>query len=490
MSVTEHLTGEAIELYRTRRSSAAETLAAQHHVAGCADCRARLAAAVEADAALPSLRKQMAPAEDDAFGADSHLSYEQLSLYVDGGLDEVEREIADSHLSFCEDCAADLADLRQYARLAASAEPTPAARPARDESPSFWRRFAALLGSFARPLPATAAAALVLITLGGVWLATRDGVAPPVDESARVRPETNQAPTPAVAPEQKNVPSPTPPPVETSSAPIVDNSGRPSPSPAPPAIDAPRAPSNVAAPGINPAPPASELVALNDGGSHVTLDRRGRLKGLEGAPPDARLAVSRALRSRSIETASALNGLAEDEGDTLMGRGGTVGASFALRGPVGKVVRETRPALSWSPLAGARSYTVAVVDSKFTPVAQSRALNQTSWTTDAALARGAVYSWQVTATLEDGTQVTAPAAPAPQARFRVLDAEAHDRLTRLEKAAPNSRLARGVAYAQAGLLDEAEAELKELLKENPRSQVARDLLRSLRQPSRPKRALP
>ena len=476
MSATKHLTGEAIELYRTRQSSAAEALAAQKHVADCADCRARLAAAVEADAALLSLRQQTAPAEDDAFGADSHLPYEQLALYVDGRLDEVEREIADSHLSFCEDCAADLADLRQYAELAASAELKPAARPTRDEAPSTWRRFIALIGSFARPLPAAAAAALVLITLGGVWLATRDGGAPRIDEEARVKPETHQAPTPAIAPEQKIFPSPTPPPVETNSPPTVDNSGR---------------PSNVASPpSINPAPPASEIVALNDGGSHVTLDRRGRLQGLEGAPPDARLAVSLALRSRRIEPSAALNGLAEDGDDTLMGSGGGAAASFAPRWPVGKVVRETRPALSWSPHAGARSYTVAVVDAKFRPVTQSPALKQTSWTTNPPLARGAVYSWQVTATLEDGTEVTAPAAPAPQARFRVLDADANDRLTRLEKAAPTSRLARGVAYAQAGLLDEAEAELKELLKENPRSQVARDLLRSLRQSPRPRRSQP
>jgi hypothetical protein len=489
MSVTEHLTGEAIELYRTRRFSAAEALAAQHHVADCADCRARLAAAVEADSALLSLRNQMAPSEDD-FGADSHLPYEQLALYADGELDEVGREIVDSHLSFCEDCADDLADLRGYERLASSAELEPARHAATAESPSTWQRLVAFLGTFASPLTAAAAAAaaLVLIALGGVWLATRDGGAPRVDESARLRPETYRSPTPAVAPEQKNVPPPTPSPFETNSAPTGDNTARPSPSPAPSVIDTPRAPSNVVSPSINLAPPASELVALNDGGSHVTLDRQGRLKGLEGAPPDARLAVSRALRSRTVEPPSTLDGLADDEGGTLMGS--AAATSFALRWPVGKVVRETRPAFSWSRLAGAKSYTVSVVDSKFSPVAQSQTLNQTSWTPTAPLARGAVYSWQVTATLEDGAEVTAPAAPAPQGRFRILDADAHDRLTRLEKAAPNSRLARGVAYARAGLLDEAEAELKELLKENPRSQVARDLLRSLRQTSRPKRALP
>ncbi len=458
MSATKHLTVEAIELYRARRSSAEETLAAQSHVATCADCRARLSAAVEADAALPSLLRQLA--RDDDFGADSHLPYEQLTLYVDGGLDEVEREIADSHLSFCEDCAADLADLRQYVGLAESAELKPAPTRAAADAPTTWRLLFALLGSFTSPLRAAAAAALVLLMLlGGVWFATRDGRAPKSDESARRRPET--PPAQAIAPEQKDVPLPTPSPSETISTPAP-----------------------VTPPSINPEPPASELVALNDGGSRVALVRHGRLKGMEGAPPETRQAVSRALSSRRLELPSVLRGLAEGEGGTLMG-GGASGASFAPRWPVGKVVRETRPAFSWSPLPGARSYTVSVVDSKFRPVAQSRPLDQPSWTTDTPLARGAIYSWQVTAKLADGTEVTSPAAPAPQARFRVLDADAHDRLTRLEKAAPNSRLARGVAYAQAGLLDEAEAELKELLKENPRSQVARDLLRSLRQSSRP-----
>lgn len=488
MSATEHLTGEAIELYRTRRSSTEGTLAAQRHVAACEDCRARLAAAVEADAALSGFRAQLARGDDD-FGADSHLPYEQLALYVDGRLGEVEREIADSHLSFCEDCAADLADLRQYVVLATSAELKPSPRPAPAEAPKTRRRLFALLSPFTSPLSAAAAAALVLVALGGVWLATRDGGVPKESESARLRPETRPTPTPSVAPE-KNVSSPTPSSVEVISTPTGDNNGRPSPTPAPSAIDASRAPSNVVSPSTNPAPHAPELVALNDGGSRVTLARRGHMEGLEGAPPDVRLAVSRALRSRSIEPPAALDGLAEGEGDTLMGSGGTAGASFALRRPVGKVVRETKPAFSWSPLAGAKSYTVSVVDSKFRAVAQSRTLSQPSWTTDVQLARGAVYSWQVTATMDDGTEVTSPAAPAPQARFRVLDADANDRLTRLEKAAPNSRLARGIAYAQAGLLDEAEAELKELLKDNPRSQVARDLLRSLRQSPRPRRTLP
>ena len=125
MSVTEHLTDEAIEDYRARASSVAEVLAAQNHVVACAACRARLEAAVEADAAVLSLRRQMTQAAaPDTPAAECHLPYEQLALYVDDKLDEVERELADSHLSFCGDCAADLADLRGYGELAGGAELT------------------------------------------------------------------------------------------------------------------------------------------------------------------------------------------------------------------------------------------------------------------------------------------------------------------------------------------------------------------------------
>lgn len=470
MSVTEHLNSQAIEDYRARRSSAAEFLAAQRHIAACAECRARLAAAVEADSTLMNLRGHLTPEDDDS-ETDSHLPYEQLAMYLDGHLDEVEREIADSHLSFCEDCAADLADLRQYEGLAASPSLKPAAHTSPVGTPSIRQRFAALLGTLMSPLPAAVAAALIFIVLGGVWLATRDGRTPQEDESAQLKPGTYAPPT---VPERTTTPSPTPSLAETHATPTGDSADRTAPAP----VDKPRTPPGVASP----------LVALNDGGARVAVDRQGRIDGLEEVSSDVRQAVSRALRSRRIEIPSTLDGLAEGDG-TLMGSG-AAGASFAPQSPVGKIVRQTSPLFSWSPLAGAKAYTVSIVDSKFRPVAQSRSLNQTSWTPAAQLTRGAVYSWQVTATLEDGTQVTAPAAPAPQARFRVLDAETDGNLKRLEQKTSTSRLARGVAYARAGLLDEAEVELKELLKQNPDSQVAHDLLRSLRQPSRPKRTLP
>jgi hypothetical protein len=488
MSVTEHLTGESIEDYRAGRASVAEVLAAQNHVVACAACRARLEAAVEADAAVLSLRRQMAQAAaPETPEAEFHLLYEQLALYLDDKLDEVEREIADSHLSFCVDCAADLADLRHYGELAAGAELTELKSATgvhiAPDIPSAWQRFVALFGSFKLPLPATvaAAAALVLLALGATWLAMRDGALKDSGDVARAKPETYSTPAPQIMSPRENLPAPSPSSTATSSESSGDNSKR--TAQATPFSTPSRSPSGVVSPGGTNAPPATQPVALNDGGTRVALDARGHLDGLEELPTDTRLAVSRALRSRRVETPSSLDDLAQGAGDTLMGAGAG-GASFALLSPVGRIVRDTRPAFSWSPLAGAKSYAVSIVDSKFKPVVQSPALDDTSWTPSEPLARGAVYYWQVTATLADGAEVTAPVAPAPQARFRVLDASASASLEQLEKTNPHSRLARGVAYAQAGLIEEATSELEALLEQNPRSLVARDLLRSLRGSSR------
>jgi hypothetical protein len=86
----------------------------------------------------------------------------------------------------------------------------------------------------------------------------------------------------------------------------------------------------------------------------------------------------------------------------------------------------------------------------------------------------------VTATLADGEELISPRTPAPRAKFRVLEVSADEELRRLEASVPESHLARGVLYARAGLVEEAEAEFRKLAALNPRSPVARKLLRSVR----------
>jgi predicted Zn-dependent protease len=111
-------------------------------------------------------------------------------------------------------------------------------------------------------------------------------------------------------------------------------------------------------------------------------------------------------------------------------------------------------------------------------VTTSPALTTTNWSPIVELARGRIYSWQV-ASLKDGKQQVSPAPPEPEARFKVLSKATVDELSNVEKSG-NSHLVRGAMYARAGLLDDAERELRALLAANPNSQIAKQLLQSVR----------
>jgi hypothetical protein len=70
-----------------------------------------------------------------------------------------------------------------------------------------------------------------------------------------------------------------------------------------------------------------------------------------------------------------------------------------------------------------------------------------------------VYLWQVSAT-KNGQQVVAPAPPAPEAKFELLDLSQANELEQLKREQPNAHLALGRAYASRGVLDEAEREFR------------------------------
>ncbi len=80
---------------------------------------------------------------------------------------------------------------------------------------------------------------------------------------------------------------------------------------------------------------------------------------------------------------------------------------FALLGPLGEAISETRPQFSWQALPGAVRYSVAIVDARLHPVQRSPALRATVWRPRRPLRRGRTYLWQVTATLRGGSKVVA-----------------------------------------------------------------------------------
>jgi hypothetical protein len=96
------------------------------------------------------------------------------------------------------------------------------------------------------------------------------------------------------------------------------------------------------------------------------------------------------------------------------------------------------------------------------------------------LAHGEIYAWQVTAYNPNGETTTSPAPPAPEARFAVIDVNDAARIDQLQQMQPQSHLALGVAYAEAGAAIEAERELEALNAENRGAEPAARLLRAIR----------
>jgi hypothetical protein len=448
-------------------SSPPELLAADDHLAACAACRARAAGAEELRAAFTAMSDEL---EADG-GETEHLSYEQVAAYVNQELSPAEREVAAAHMEACDGCAEEVRDLLAF-RATIPPQTTPQREPvgapaARDESASFLR-WPALRALF-RPAP-LALALLLLVVISALLLVSRRSVRRDGGEVANTNnPQTEVTPAPRAAE------SPTPGVVEQA---LKGNDNTPANlnattnlSTSVPVIPGPRATDDMER--------GDRLVAvLNDAGGHVTLDSRGRIAGLPAVTPASEQALRTALRTGRAPTPGSIGELVGQPGALLSGSAAST--PFKLTSPVGTVVRKDRPTLEWQPLDGADSYTITVSDSDLNAVATSPPLKDTRWTLPRPLARGGTYIWQVTA-MRAGESVTAPAPPAPEARFKVLSQAGLEELSAAETSDPTSHLLRGVLYARAGLLDEAEREFQALRQSNPRSPVARKLLRNLRQ---------
>ena len=360
----------------------------------------------------------------------THLAEQDFARYHWRTMSPAELLALDDHLASCEECRRRLGEIEQTRSVYNSLRETLRAAGSRPEVSGSLRQFAAR-----RPLRWALASGALLLVLATAWFIRQARRPPP--------PFHVEAGQPSPGPES-STPSQTPAPAE----------------------GVPEA----------PVPPGAETLALNDGGGRVTLDAEGNLVGLENLTGDMQRSVKKALSTQRAQVSPALDSLSGRR-ETLLGDSGPR-ASFALRSPVGKILNTTRPTFRWRALDGATPYVVSVYDADFNLVASSPKLSETVWKTDVSLKRGATYSWQVSAT-KDGQEILAPAAPAPQARFQVLDEAGAARLESARRAYADSHLLLGVLYAREGLLAEAEREFRLLLRANPGSPVASNLLRSV-----------
>jgi hypothetical protein len=418
--VTGHLSPQQIEDYRGQRLAPAALLDVDDHLAACAACRTHVEAALHGTAAsLYADFAEAAPAP--------HLLFEQIAGYVDETLALAERQLVADHLAACAQCAYEAEDLRAF-------KPEAAAQPERPEvaqvgAAGWWSKLRARLWPQTTvPAFGWALAALLVIVLAGwlIRLALKEQpAAPQFAGGGQQTPVSPQLP--------------------------------PSPVPSPPLT-----------------PQAAPLLAqLNDGDRQITLDRQGKLGGLDDLSPAYQQMVKEALRTERLVQPGSLAGL-NRRGSSLMGAD-EQGNQFSLSAPVSKVVLSDRPTFRWTQLAGASGYVVEIYDEQFSLVAKSQTLPDTQWAPAQPLPRGGVYAWQVKAS-KDGQEVQAPKPPAPQARFRVLQQAQAAEILRARRSPTPSHLTLGLLYAQAGLLDEAEQELRALRKANPDSATVRRLL--------------
>jgi hypothetical protein len=437
--------------------SPVELLSAGDHLAACRACRERVQEAGQFGAEPRRLWADL-QAEDES----DHLSYEQLASYAEGHLDEFDRAIVNSHLGVCPSCEEEVKDLLEFSRRVG---PAPARlSPAEEPRAILLRRWPVWLSA---TRAAAAAAFLCMCLMAGLYWLRREPE-PHNRTALRTHPEAG----PAVTPSQPDAHAAGTPPSDAAPPappPSVEQRGRTT------AVESGGKPPARA--GESSPPPARAVVALLDGGQEVVLDHGGDMRGLEGLPPRLRKTLYAALLSQGIRKPGVV---AELYGGplTLLGDSHPDG-SLTPVSPVGTVVLGTRPTFRWSSLNGATGYVVEVYGPELNPVATSGTVTTTQWTVEHPLPRGVVYRWQVTA-LKNGERVRAPKPPAPEAKFKVLEEDKAGELADIGRLAPGSHLAPGVLYALAGLADDSERELRSLVKDNPRSEVAKRILESIR----------
>lgn len=434
--MSQHPSQVQLTAYSERTLLPDELLAVDSHLASCDECHERLVGLAPA----PSTVRPVLESAEEPF----HLDYEQhLEPYVDGKANDIGREIVDSHIALCSECAAELRDLLEFKQQPVATTTSDARKSSRRKQ---WvPQWPWLLN----PAWAKAAvvASFVLITAVALWS---------IYPTPRPVEQATFTPTPQEQGREKDQPS-------TWSYDSI------------PRENSNQSPQNE----TKTAPPREQtLVMVYDGDGQIVLTQHGRLEGVDDLPPDLRESVEQALATRQLPASANLTGWSTGASNMRGAFTFSLQSTFAPLAPTDVVLETDRPTFRWGALHAAQDYTVTVYDANG-QVATSGPVTGTEWTTPNALARGITYSWQISA-LKDGEKVVSPKPPLPEARFRILDQPAVAMLARLRETVGNSHLVMGVFYWKHGLVAESEREFQALAKANPKSAVVKALLANIR----------
>ncbi len=157
----EHLTHDELRGYGSGAAASRTLIEADRHLAECARCRYELRRVVAAPA-LPGLVLEMQEPV--------HLSYEEMTGYIDATVSGAERERMEEHAAICRSCAKELKELQAFdARMAAELNAAPAAVQAGERESWLTRMMAGWTELLAAPRRLRLAGAGVALMLFGVF---------------------------------------------------------------------------------------------------------------------------------------------------------------------------------------------------------------------------------------------------------------------------------------------------------------------------------
>jgi hypothetical protein len=199
--------------------------------------------------------------------------------------------------------------------------------------------------------------------------------------------------------------------------------------------------------------------------------------GLEALAPADQERVRSALNAGAATLPDFMSDVTTSR-EVLMGPSATRSDTFDLIAPIGTATVSDRPRFEWEPFERVQGYTLTVFDEQSSVVSRSPIVAEAHWIPNAPLARGRTYVWQVAAH-RAGDTITAPAAPAPPAKFHVIDAGSAALLERVEAERPQAHLLLGILNMQAGVRDAATRHLQQVQPTNVYAHVAQRSLQRL-----------
>lgn len=417
-----HLSAKEVEKYRKRELLPADLLAFDLHLSQCADCRKQLPGSNLALAVMADMRM--------AASAARHLSYEQMTAYLDGNADEETCAAIEGHIESCARCAEQWRELKKFAaEMGATGQGVPSKAekvPLRERIAELFRRPSYRLAM----VGATAAVAVV------VAVAIQTG-----RHSGGGAGQTQVATS--GQPQQ---------PGGTSSGELMSSNTQPGGK-----LDLPGG-------------------TLRDGDHDVTVVL-GAVQGLDDLPQDLREAVTGVLGGKPVLSADARWVL-----ETRQPSGGENPLGWYVITPVATAVENIQPTFRWHPLNSVINCVVHIYDEHHKEIQKSGPLASNEWTPARTLTSGHRYIWQV-AGMRKGSQL----GTTLEARFVVLDDDAQLNLDQARRQYAVRPLVLGTVYEQNGLLEEARKQFSQLASENPGSGLAQKPLQqaqALLQPSR------